>query len=299
MSSGGRITPLDRDPVPGEVWRYSPADAARLADEVMAATANGSFVSTMIRVLSRGGQSKTFREITGQDGLTCGVGDFAGGGIADLFERMAEDFPSDFAAAFPDDSHRAQLVDDAWVARENGGNSRYDNAGLIRYRWVREGLAVVLDDVHHDGWQLAQVLRGKVRPAVDVAAAQGICTAFGVAALCGIANSFGAGGMRRSFAAPAAERYPRDERAQIAWMLERYVRDEVDSDRATRPLVAELERALRGEVPQLPDRGLGHRGRRLRELLQRFPSTSAPYTGLGTFTLRADQAWPGDPTTAP
>lgn len=293
-----RVTPLERDPEPGKVWRYSPADAERLAAEVMAATSNGSFVSTMIRVLSRGGASKTFREITGQDGLTVGIGDFAGGGIAGFFERAASDFPDDFAAAFPDEGLRAQLLNARWVDAQNGGNSRYDNNGLIRYRWVREGLARILDDVRHDGWQLAQVVRGKVRPSVETAAAQGIRTAFGVAALCGIANSYGAGGMRRTFAAPAAARYAGDEAAQIAWMLERYVAGEVDTDRATRPLVAELERALRGETPQLPDRGLGHRGRRVRELLMRFPSVTAPFMGLGTFTLTAEQVWAGDPTTA-
>lgn len=295
----GRVTPLERDPVPGAVWRYSPADAERLAQEVLDATSNGSFVSSVIRVISRGGQSKTFRELTGQDGLTCGIGDFASnGGIASFFSRFAADFPGDFAAAFPDAGLRAQLLNEKWIAAQNGGNSKSDNAGLIRYRWVREGLARILDDVRHDGWQLAQVTRGKIRPAVDVAAAQGIRTAFGVACLAGIANSFGAGGMRRTFAAPAAERYPGNEPAQLGWMLGLYVKGEVDTDRATRPLVAELERALRGETPQLPKRGLGHRGRRVRELLERFPSVTAPYVGLGTYTLRAEQVWAGDPTTA-
>lgn len=295
-----RITPLDRDPKPGEVWRYSPDDAARLEQEVLDATSNGSFVSTVIRVLSRGGTSKTFREITGQDGLTIGVGDFASNsGLSGFFKRFAADFPEHFVAAFPAAEQRGRLADDAWVARENGGRSSHDNAGLIRCRWVREGVAAILDDVRHDGWQLSQVVRGKIRPAVEVAAAQGIRSAFGVASLCGIANSFGAGGMRNLFAQPAAARYAGDEHAQLAWMLERYVRDEVDSDRSTKPLLEELERALRGETPTLPERGLGHRGRRVRELLARFPSTSAPFVGLGVFTLRPEQQWPGDATTAP
>lgn len=300
MSSGvQRITPLDRDPEPGKVWRYTPADDARLAREVLDATTNGSFVSSFVRVISRGGESKNFRELTGQDGLTCGVGDFASNsGLSSFFRRFAEAFPADFAAAFPDADHRGRLADDAWIARENGGRSSHDNAGLIRYRWIREGVAAMLDDPRHDGWQLAQVVRGKVRPAVDVAAALGVRSAFGVATLAGIANSFGAGGMRSRFAEPARDRFPGDEPAQLAWMLGRYCDDEKDSDGSTRALLRELERALRGETPKLPERALGHRGRRVRELLARFPSTSAPFVGLGVFSLRPEQAWQGDATTA-
>jgi len=86
-------------------------------DEVLRVAGNGSFISRCLLVLSRDGESKNFETITGQDGLTFGITDFAtDGGVHEFMKMMQKHYPDDLKAAFPD--HARDLLDQNWI-RDN------------------------------------------------------------------------------------------------------------------------------------------------------------------------------------
>lgn len=90
---------LSQDPDPGpdhsRIWRYTPVDARRLFTDVQSVADPDTFIGRIFLVVARGGDSKNFEEITGQDGLTFGITDFAGNqGCADFFRAFYENFPA-------------------------------------------------------------------------------------------------------------------------------------------------------------------------------------------------------------
>jgi hypothetical protein len=90
---------LTQDPDPGpdhlQIWRYTPMDEKRLYTDVRSVADSNTFIGRVLLVVSRGGDSKNFEEITGQDGLTFGITDFAGNqGCTDFFREFYEDCES-------------------------------------------------------------------------------------------------------------------------------------------------------------------------------------------------------------
>ena len=86
---------LTQDPDPGpdhtQIWRYTPLDERRLFTDVRSVADPNSFIGRVLLVIARGGDSKNFEEITGQDGLTFGITDFAGNqGCTDFFREFYE-----------------------------------------------------------------------------------------------------------------------------------------------------------------------------------------------------------------
>ena len=301
MSDVRRKTPLDRDPAPGDVTDYSPADGDRLAADVLRVSSNGSFVSRVLRVITRNGRSKHFEMLTGQDGLTFGVTDFAAGSVASFFRAAASAYPDDFTAAFG--ARGATLLDAAYVARENGGRHEWDNRGLIRHEWVRVGLAEILAAEHFRGLQLSRFVDGKVTPAHRAFRDAGLTAEWTLATMIGVANSFGASGMRDGFLRRAVEKADAQhltgtarERAIAEDIAARYIGRDVDAEPNARKILA----AIRDPSAPIPssDSGLGHRGRRMWEILRAFPDRAKPVDALGVFALARGEVWPQDATTA-
>src|SRR5262249_17629338 len=98
----------------------NPQPPERVRDEVLRVSSNGSFISRCLRVITREGRSKNFETITGQDGLTFGITDFAtDGGIKEFMKIVSKYFPKEFAAAFG--TNADNLLDDAWIKNNNAG----------------------------------------------------------------------------------------------------------------------------------------------------------------------------------
>jgi hypothetical protein len=94
--NAARIHALALDPpiddAHSTIWRYTPADARRLYQNVQYVAAGSSFIGRILLAITRGGDSKNFEELTGQDGLTFGITDFAGNqGCRDFFQKFYED----------------------------------------------------------------------------------------------------------------------------------------------------------------------------------------------------------------
>lgn len=296
-----RLTPLDRDPVPGSVTDYSPADSDRLAADVMRVSGNGSFVSRVLRVITRSGRSKHFEMLTGQDGLTFGVTDFAAGSVSSFFSAASSAYPDMFSSAFG--ARGATLLDSAWVNRENGGRHEYDNRGLIKYEWVRTGLAEILAEPNFRGLQLSRFADGKIYPSHKAFVDAKLTAEWTLATMIGIANSFGASGMRSGFLRRAVEKANEQHLVGSARetfiaqdMAARYIGRDVDAEPNARKVLA----CIRDSSAAIPssDSGLGHRGRRMWEILRAFPNRTAPLDALGTFSLAANEVWLKDATTS-
>lgn len=282
---------------------YATVDAAAAVDEVRRVCAGGSWVERILRVITNEGRSKNFVTITGLDGLTFGITDFASdGGVHGFMTLCRQSRPEQAAAAFGD--HLAEVTDREWI-RENNGSRRKrlaDDRGVIRFRWLREGLDRLLSDPALHGLQLAAFVRGKVSPSLEAFKDQAFTLELPVAVMVGIANSYGFRGMRRHFLIPAlAEVEGRgvDRELGVAeHMLKAYVRGE-RREAARVPGLDVVARGfgrtpggLPGEAPS----GLGHRGTRAYLILRHFPA-GAVYTGLGAFTLSSEERFDGEPTT--
>ena len=128
---------------------YKPQPPERVRDEVLRVSSNGSFMSRCLRVITREGRSKNFETITGEDGLTFGITDFAtDGGIKEFMKIVSKYFPREFEPAFG--TNADNLLDDSWIKNNNsGGNGKKakDN-GLIKFLWLRKGLDRILTNRH-------------------------------------------------------------------------------------------------------------------------------------------------------
>src|SRR5215472_13454626 len=74
---------------PSSYTIYQPVDPVRVKADVMRVASNGSLMSRCLLVLTVDGNSKNFETITGQDGLTFGITDFASDGGIIEFMRLA------------------------------------------------------------------------------------------------------------------------------------------------------------------------------------------------------------------
>ena len=214
-----------------------------------------------------------------------------------------ENYPDVFNEVF--NVNAPLLLDPEWIASNNGGNRTANNAGLIRFRWLREGLAQILSQRRFWGFQLAQFVQGKVNPALKAHSENGLQLELTLATMIGIANSYGATGMRTKFLQPALEAFPVSgqldpgtrELDLVQHMLRAYAEREVSEHPATQKLLAVFSS---GDVGALPSVGsLAHRGARVLATLRMFPlSPEVEFTTLGTFRLDEESRFAGDPTTA-
>lgn len=269
---------------------YEPQPAERVREVVLRVSSNGSFISRCLRMITREGVSKNFETITGQDGLTFGVTDFASdGGVHEFMKLMQTFYPKEFEAAFGDQG--INLLNAAWIKKHNaGGHGKNANDnGLITFLWVREGLNRLLTNHRLYGLQLEYFKRGKVDPSLKLFEQHGFTREFTLAAMIGVANSMGSGGMRKSLT-EAIKHTPgtgiERERAIVKRLLERYVLTDPHPGPADKEL---LENAFAGKTG-LNEAGLGHRGRRAFMIFKLFPlATDRPFSGLGDFVLAEEE----------
>jgi hypothetical protein len=280
-------------------------DAKAAAAEVMRVTAGGSFIERVLRVITVDGKSKNFFTMTGLDGLTVGITDFAtNSGIAALLSAMHRHRPADFREAFG--AHHASVLDAAWLAQNNAGGKKApaDDKGLIRIEWFRVGLSKLLCSRAFFGLQLGNFVRGKAEPSLRMFQEHGLKLEVTLAALIGIANSGGPGmakgllskALRQHAALPAGRER---ELAVARTVMELYA----DGDKSKGAHYAErarevIEAAFSGaELAARPD-SLGHRGKRMWYTLKYFPpAQAAEFSGLGRFSLSAGEAFADFPET--
>jgi hypothetical protein len=292
-SAAERKPPLDQEPTPRgtkDFTDYKPQPPERVRDEVVRVAGNGSFVSRCLLVVSRDGESKNFETITGQDGLTFGITDFAtNGGVHEFMRMLQKHYPDDFKAVFSE--HAGDLLNENWIRKNNGGGKgiKANNNGLIRQAWVRTGVDRILSDRRFHGLQLENFKRGKVTPSLERFEKEGFDYEFTLAAMIGVANSAGASGMR-SFLDAAKKTVPDgapDRELAIAKrMLLRYV--------AGDPHPGADDLKYLGSVfdgkPPVTRPVLGHRGRRVRELVEKFPlETPKKFERIGEFALDQEE----------
>jgi hypothetical protein len=124
-----------------------------------------------------------------------------------------------------------------------------------------------------------------------------------LAAMIGIANSYGGAGMRGKFLQPALDAFPNEgawlprELKIVKQMLRTYADRDLQSHPKTQQLFAV---GLDGQPGELPTPGsLAHRGNRVLATLKLFPlAPPVEFSGLGHFLLPPESRFAGDPTTA-
>lgn len=297
---------------------YSPVDARRLAADVLACTNNGSVASRIVRVITINGESKHFEMLTGQDGLTFGLTDWAGSAIPDFFQAFARKFPAELVRLFGADSKH--LLDKDWIEANNGphsGDADYgrrdaNDAGLIRFEWLRVGLARLLGDPRFRAFQLDHFTEGKIGRARRLCAAHGFTRQFSLAALANICNS-GPGKMNRLVAAAAAVNKGSPGRALEDRIVESAVTAYARADikeagkklKAGKKIdVAEIEASVeailaagfgRSGVDPAKVAVKSHYARRVAMLFRHFPhERDDPFTELGGYTVGPTLVVPED-----
>lgn len=272
---------------------YVPQPSKRVRDEVLRISNNGSFISRCLRMITREGKSKNFETITGQDGLTFGITDFAtDGGVESFMVTINKYFPQEFEEAFG--SNAQQILDATWIKANNAGGKgkRANDNGLVKILWVRKGLDSILTNRHIYGAQLENFAQGKVEPSLSTFQANGFKEEFTLAAMVGIANSRGSRGMRadliKAMSGVASSAVNR-ERLIVQNLLRNYVENDPHPGDGDKDL---LEKGFAGSS-QLTETHLGHRGRRAYMIFKLFPlSSSKMYSELGDFNLAADERLP-------
>lgn len=296
MAVHPRIPPIDEEPIPSGTTKYTeykPQPSERVRDEVLRVTGandNPSFVSRCLLMITRRGNSKNFETITGLDGLTFGISDFASdGGIHEFMSLLAVYYPQRFEVVFG--RNTPHLLDKNWIKDNNAGGHapRANNAGLIRFPWLREGLDTFLSDNAYYGLQLQNFMNGKVSPSLKTFHENNFDFEFTLATMIGIANSRGAHGMRTDLAEVQKNIGDVTELELAKHLLTDYVEKDRQYSAPDRTL---LELGFGGDS-NLSDKNLSHRGRRALELFQLFPYVDAsPFLELGEFNLADDEKLP-------
>jgi hypothetical protein len=293
-----RTPPLSAQPsFPGTTnyTNYKTNDPARVRDEVMRVTDNGSFISRSLRVLSVDGQSKNFETITGQDGLTFGITDFATDGAISGFAKMLnKNYPDKFREAFG--ANGAHLLDDAWVHANNAGGhgqAANDN-GLVKFPWLREGLSKILCDRTLHGLQLEYFSQGKVVPSLKTFQEHKLTLEYSLGAMIGIANSAGHGGMEKYLDAAelkATGSGVEREKSVTREMIRSYVLGDPHLKPNDKDFLLKSFGEKSGPLPAVAT--LGHRAKRAAQIFENFPpGKNVPFTQLGDFALQADEKMP-------
>jgi hypothetical protein len=264
------------------------ADRQAASANVVRVAGNGSFVSKCLLIITRHGASKQFITITGQDGLTWGIKDFISDSVHPFFAKLDAAWTDVIDGVFQE--HADEIRSEQWL--EEHSDERNDR-GLITSGWLRRGLDDVLCNRRFHGLQLRQFLAEAVLPSREIFDEAGFSLAFSLAAMMGVANSFGARGMAgrlrdaRDEAGSGA-----GEREIIQIFCSNYARRDDSGHEADTTRL--LERGFGLESGPLPDPdNLGHSGRRIRELFLLFPwAQQEPLGVLGDFALDDDEKYP-------
>jgi hypothetical protein len=289
-----RKPPIDSDPASKQFTTYdfaNNADRERAVAEIRSVTGNGSFISRSLLVISNNGLSKKFETITGEDGLTFGVKDFTSGGVFPLLQLINQQNPEAIETAFG--SFTPNVLDRKFL---DANTSSRDDHGLIAIREFRKGLDQILTDRALHGAQLQRYRMESVEPALAAFNKREFQTEFSLAAMIGVANSFGPGseGSGKGMIGrldKAKEIVGSDDEGQIMRaFVEAYALRDADESRraATERLVQIGFGDTSGNLPSQDE--LAHSGRRVLLLFQIFPlKEQRPFTELGNFVLAPDE----------
>ncbi|HEY5705746.1 MAG TPA: hypothetical protein VIS96_09245 [Terrimicrobiaceae bacterium] len=264
------------------------ADQDTARADVLRVAGNGSFVSKCLLMITRHGSSKQFVTITGQDGLTWGIKDFISDSVHPFFAKLDAALPGVIDSVFAE--HADKLRSSQWL---NKRIDKRNDRGLVTIGWLRRGLDEILCDRRFHGLQLHQFIGEAVVPSRKIFDEAGFRLAFSLAAMVGVANSFGATGMAGRLRAARQEVGPSGgEREIIQSFCSAYARrDDGGHEGSTERLI---KRGFELESGPLPDVDtLGHSGRRIRALFLLFPwADRESFNEPGDFALEADEKFP-------
>jgi hypothetical protein len=242
-------------------------------------------------MISNYGLSKKFETITGEDGLTFGIKDFTSGGVLPLLQLVNQQDSKAVSRAFGP-AMAPNVLSLAWFGAHS---SAHDDHGLVAIRDFRVGLDQILDNRALHGAQLQRYRKESVEPSLAAFKKRGFRLEFSLAAMIGVANSFGAGsegagnGMIGRLDKAAAG--GRDEATAMREFVAAYaMRDAKNSSQ--RAATARLLKIGFGDAAgKLPSQDeLSHSGRRILLLFQIFPwKDQKAYSGLGNFALASDE----------
>lgn len=262
---------------------YRPTQSARVTRDVMDATANGSLVSRVLRVITVDVTAKNFEMITGQDGLTFGIGDFARDSIPTWMQEVNQSYQTKMRTAFGD---HIQDVLGQWI---HDHNVRKNDNGLVAVTWLRLGLSNLLCDPEVKTAQLAAWRSTTVEPAKKVFDQEHFTLEISLASMIGIANSKGVNGMRAVFREAANGVQPPNgterELAITRKALEQYATGDphrlaARDDGAVHAILYE-----HNEVSCSP---LGHRAKRVCMIAKYFnPGNAIRFSGMGSFSIES------------
>jgi hypothetical protein len=267
------------------------ADREAACADVVRVAGSGSFVSKCLLMITRHGGSKQFLTITGQDGLTWGIKDFISDSVHPVFAKLDATWPDVIDAVFAERADTLRSKD--WLVEH--ADKRNDR-GLVTIGWLRRGLDEILCDRRFHGLQLHQFVAEAIEPSRKIFNEAGFRLALSLAAMVGIANSFGAAGMAGRLRAAREEAGASAGESTIIQMFcSAYAaRDAAGHEEDTRRL---LRRGFELESGPIPDADtLGHSGRRIRELFLLFPwADQELFDELGDFALEDDEKYTGPP----
>ena len=296
----------DPKPKTHDLTSYSPAGNGP-KNEVHRVTSNLSFASRTLFIIA---EDKHFEDLTGEDGNTIGIGDFAAGSDVAFLLEAKRLYPTLVAEAFAGD---AVHVEKAWLhahmaGKDDAGHWLNDH-GLIAIDWLRKGTARILADRRFYGIQLDFWMADKVKPSRQEFEKHGFTLEFTLAAMCGMANSMGPGGMRKLVekgVERASRKQGRDrELAAIRYAVDTYAHtgasfrdDSPEKERAQRSADAAIAHIFDGaDRPKSAE----HRGNRMLLTGDWFPlSEPKEFDGtLGGFALEEGEKAPAGPTQNP
>src|SRR5437868_8104762 len=199
-----RLHSLDQNPLyagkdlPGthELTDWSPRGNGP-KDEVYRVTSSLSFIARALIIIS---EDKHFEDLTGEDALTIGIGDFAAGSDVAVLLEFNRLYPGLVKEAFGDKYDQAFGNGGGWMkeqqkaTRKKHGSYRNDH-GVIVNAWFRKAAAQLLADRRFYGIQLNFWRKDKVETSLGHFRSFGFKLQFSLAAMCGMANSMGPGGM--------------------------------------------------------------------------------------------------------
>ena len=267
---------------------YQPADRKRVTLDVLNATANGSFVSRALRVITVEGTGKNFEMITGQDGLTFGVGDFAtSDSVFAWMEQVNARHADKVKAAFGENADKA--VSRRWISENNAPNVKgalKNDNGLIATPWFRQGLARLLCDPEIRAVQLVVWKTTKVDPSKQFFDEQKFRLELTLASMIGLANSMGIGGMKTLFRRSAAKATSSDSTARELEITRESLTSYVTADPHRKPGDSDAARRLLSGGSAACD-SLGHRAKRVCMITRHFePTKTVALTEIGSFAIK-------------
>jgi hypothetical protein len=278
-------------------YKLEGSEKKAAVEDVTRIAGNNNFISRLLLMITNYGESKNFYTITGQDGLTFGIKDFTGGGLTPLMALIQERYPGDVEAAFGKEWAN-RVLDKVWTNQwtnkdaERKGLTK-DDKGLVTIREVRIGLDRILTSPRYRGAQLERFREETVEPMRRLFDEKKYQLEFSLAALAGVANSFGPAsenGARGRLERAEKRAASGDEKEVIKQFVGDYVMRDAKTPEQRHAANKLLETGFGGgDVSKIHK--LAHSGRRFRLAFVIFPwKDQATFDGdLGEFQLRDDE----------